>query len=544
MNRSGTATGAPVRSDHIGVRTSGLAETSRRRHLWLWLLAVNAGLALPTAVSSSSLFADITYLMGLILVLGVLIAATLRVNAAERRVWLLFSAVAVMWLAGDVVERVLVAVGRSPAIGDVGPADVFWLASYPLEVMAVAALIGARRLPRQIVRDIRLDVLTITVAPALGAWIVLVEPRLDAAGSVVGVLGQLLYPLGDVMVFGLALTTLLIPGSRGLATVALVVCMGASLPLDLLLQLLDNVAPTFDSGRLDAVFLFCNTLLGVAVLHPSRSRLPAPARDDAGRHLHVWRTSVLGLSLLVVSLTNVFAPTTGWHRVPGLLATVVIAVSIVIRFHRITHAQEISARALRRMAEHDQLTGAANREVLTRRLPGFLATAPGAIVYIDLDGFKALNDRHGHSTGDAMLCAVTERLGRLVGDDDLIARTGGDEFVLLLFSCDEDRARDVTSRLLEALCAPLELGSVTVQVGASIGVLVLRRPEDPVSVEDVLHTADAAMYESKRRGGGINVVRYREEGSSAGGNEPTHEPRRRSSVPVRPTSEKETAVVA
>lgn len=152
----------------------------------------------------------------------------------------------------------------------------------------------------------------------------------------------------------------------------------------------------------------------MAALHPSLRTLTAPAKDDAGQHLRVRRTSVLEVEFLAVGLTNVLAANSGWHRTPGLLVTVVVAGSIVICFHPITRAQEVAATALRRMAEHDQLTSAANCEVSTGRLPDFVTTAPGAIVLIDLDGFKASTTGTGTPTENREAAIVRVKLSERV----------------------------------------------------------------------------------------------------------------------------------
>jgi diguanylate cyclase (GGDEF)-like protein len=206
---------------------------------------------------------------------------------------------------------------------------------------------------------------------------------------------------------------------------------------------------------------------------------------------------------------------------------VVIALTIVLRFYRTARSQELATTALRELADHDQLTGAANRELLRRRLPEFITGHRGLLVYLDLDGFKILNDTHGHHVGDAILCAVTRRLGDRVRSGDTIARIGGDEFVLLLHGCGDDEAPAIAQRILDDVRAPVTVDSLAVTVGASIGVVVLERPETPglgadqrglrlldgaagleTLTEDVMRSADTAMYDVKRQGGGFRIVRF------------------------------------
>lgn len=490
---------------------------------WWGLIAVSALLALPTAISPGSRAADVTYLCGEATQCAALFLAVRRMGRRERLPWLLLAVVTLMWLAGDTLQRVTAMLGWS--VGHLP--DAFWLSSYVVEILAVNAMIRARNLPRPVVRDIQLDVLIITTAAALGDWLVIIEPALGHQESLLATATGLLYPIGDVVIFSLALTVILVPGTRGTATVMLVTCMAATLPLDFLFQTLASKVPSFDTGHLDAGFLVSNALLVAAALHPDRARLTAPARDGAGRHLQLWRIGVLGLSLVAVSLTNVFVRETGLRLVPGLIATVVIALTIVLRFYRTARSQELATTALRELADHDQLTGAANRELLRRRLPEFITGHRGLLVYLDLDGFKILNDTHGHHVGDAILCAVTRRLGDRVRSGDTIARIGGDEFVLLLHGCGDDEAPAIAQRILDDVRAPVTVDSLAVTVGASIGVVVLERPETPglgadqrglrlldgaagleTLTEDVMRSADTAMYDVKRQGGGFRIVRF------------------------------------
>jgi diguanylate cyclase (GGDEF)-like protein len=168
------------------------------------------------------------------------------------------------------------------------------------------------------------------------------------------------------------------------------------------------------------------------------------------------------------------------------------------------------------------MTGTANRALLMRRLPAFVAAERGLLVFIDLDGFKAVNDSHGHHVGDLVLCAVADRLAGIIREADTIARVGGDEFVILFHGAGHDEAPGIAQRIHTDLCRPVTAGSVTTRVGASIGVVVLDPeasghppapagtdvPQDEAAMEDILRAADSAMYDVKRRGGGIQLVTY------------------------------------
>jgi len=163
---------------------------------------------------------------------------------------------------------------------------------------------------------------------------------------------------------------------------------------------------------------------------------------------------------------------------------------------------------LERVASTDTLTGLSNRraffDTLERELAeGAAAGAAVALLYLDLDRFKGINDTLGHAAGDALLVHVAHRLRSCIRAGDVAARVGGDEFVLLLAQMAPDSSEHVTARVAERalalLCDPIELDGGTHRVGASIGLTTAQPGK--MDSETLLATADAAMYEAKRAGG-------------------------------------------
>jgi diguanylate cyclase (GGDEF)-like protein len=129
-----------------------------------------------------------------------------------------------------------------------------------------------------------------------------------------------------------------------------------------------------------------------------------------------------------------------------------------------------------------------------------------ALLIIDLDGFKKVNDTVGHHAGDALLQAVGKRLQAAVRDDDLVSRLGGDEFaVLLTRNPDPVSAAAIASRLHDRLREPLCVDDHEVRVGASIGIAMF--PDAAADMPSLMRHADAAMYEAKRSGGGVRIFR-------------------------------------
>jgi diguanylate cyclase (GGDEF)-like protein/PAS domain S-box-containing protein len=160
---------------------------------------------------------------------------------------------------------------------------------------------------------------------------------------------------------------------------------------------------------------------------------------------------------------------------------------------------------LRRRALEDPLTGLANRALLGSHLERALYTSLRhnvqiAVMMIDLDRFKYLNDTLGHGIGDELLCAVAERLRGAVRDEDLVARLGGDEFVVVCAEAESDAAiGEVAQRLVDVLAQPFGVAGRELHVSASVGVTVAN---EGASADSLLRDADAAMYRAKERGGG------------------------------------------
>lgn len=165
----------------------------------------------------------------------------------------------------------------------------------------------------------------------------------------------------------------------------------------------------------------------------------------------------------------------------------------------------------RRAEGCDPLTGLFNRRGF--ELPGrqLLAQHVGrpdklALLFVDLDGFKAINDRFGHAVGDAVLQVVAARLAAGMRHSDLVCRHGGDEFVCLLANLDsEARAISLAAELLRALTQPCALAGHQVRVGASIGVALF--PRDGANLSSLLRSADGAMYDAKELRCGLARVR-------------------------------------
>ncbi len=161
---------------------------------------------------------------------------------------------------------------------------------------------------------------------------------------------------------------------------------------------------------------------------------------------------------------------------------------------------------LRHQAHHDALTELANRSLLLERLVSVTSSSvtPASVLFLDLDDFKAVNDGHGHETGDRLLVHVARRLESCCRPGDTVARLGGDEFALLLVDMTSpDDAVTVAKRIIATLARPFDLDGVSIETHASIGVAMIEPGSQP---DDVLKEADEAMYVAKGEGKGTYRV--------------------------------------
>jgi diguanylate cyclase (GGDEF)-like protein len=177
----------------------------------------------------------------------------------------------------------------------------------------------------------------------------------------------------------------------------------------------------------------------------------------------------------------------------------------LLSYSRDITAQKTSEQQLVHRAEHDSLTDLPNRGLFMDRLRSGIARAkrnnqPLALLFVDLNDFKPVNDEHGHQTGDRLLRVVAQRLMAAVREVDTVARVGGDEFAVILEAIsDADDAAAVAVKIAECIGEPFSIGSQTLRIGASTGIAIY--PGDGDEVSTLLQHADAQMYRAKRAAG-------------------------------------------
>jgi diguanylate cyclase (GGDEF)-like protein len=481
------------------------------QHLGALLVGACAAGMLSTTLlppSVAALVSDVTQALAA----GAAAAATGRHAARStglrmRAAWWLLSAACAAWCAGQVYWATLAARGEAPfpSLADVG--------FLGFAVLAVLALVvhpaGGGRTGR---RQRALDAVMSTSAVGLVSWQTALGAvlREDTGHDVVVRVLLAAYPVADTALVVLAV--LLVTRTAGDRRPLNLVAAGVT-ALAVADSAFTYLAATssYDGGVADAGWAIAFVLLAVAGLCTPL----APADHDPGERRRTGTAaSLLPYAPVTVALATALARSlAGTPISPGeiLAATVVIAALMARQYMTVREnvrlADDLAAREaqLRHLAFSDPLTGLANRSLFLDRLQHALALhardmRPVAVVFLDLDDFKAVNDTLGHAAGDELLMRVSERLTGALRGGDTVARLGGDEFAALLE--DGGDPLEAAARITAAMAVPFSVAGHTRVVGASTGVVALGAGDAAAGADELMARADAAMYAAKRAGKG------------------------------------------
>jgi diguanylate cyclase (GGDEF)-like protein len=417
-----------------------------------------------------------------------------RTPRGGRSPWWLVLAALTSFNLGNLLWIWLVEWGGQ-ATGDGSFADVLFTTADVL--ILVSAMIVVRRRGRRDAGGIIDSVIT-ALAVGFLLWDAVLLPALSPAQSQAAnqipvfinilVMGGTVGALGRVALAG---------GRRSGAVWMLALGIVTALAGNLLAVLTTDPVTYVRPDWTNNVFLFAYVALGCAALHPSAAWLtePGPAPDD---DLTPARMTFLGLMLAVVPLIG------GGRALLGLptdaplvaLGSAAVIPLVMVRIARLAAQRRAALGALHRLATCDSLTGLPNRAACLDRLGAELETGPDAlaVLFCDLDGFKPVNDRLGHAAGDELLIVVADRLRAGLRDPDLVARFGGDEFVLVCRG--PDKVEAICERIRELVATPITVVGEQVRVGLSVGV-ARALPSD--TTDSLLTRADLAMYDAKKR---------------------------------------------
>ena len=436
---------------------------------------------------------------------------------ARLHAWMLLAAGVALQSLGDVMLAFLAGPDHIEPFPSV--ADVPYLAGYVLIAFGLIALVRAGS--REHDRAAWIDGLIVAAAAAIFIWVFVIREEIASSADVPTGFVASAYPFFDIVQIAVV-AHLILGGHRTPSLILLVAAFAASLVADLAYAVL-SLQGAYHVGQLvDAGWLLGYLALGAAALHPSMAISGAgPASESAGQATLTRRRLLLlaggattGPLVIALQALRGEPPDTFAIAIGLSIVYLLVLGRVVLGLNALQGSlRERSNLAieLAEQASHDPLTGLANRRLFLVRLEAALAqSGPGrraALVYLDLDRVKAINDSKGHAAGDAAIAAVAERLRSGLRSADTVARLGGDEFGIILALATDAEALAVAARINALLGEPVSVGEDAAPMSASVG-LAFATPDDTVS--DVIRNADQAMYRAKSRGGG-SFVRYSDE---------------------------------
>ena len=439
-----------VRADQIRLHSEPKGADKVFVRSWRgFFLAGIVAVAVLCAVAPESTAARAGYDVA-ITVVGVLAWAGTRRPGNDRIAWTLMAGGMTCWVVGDLIWDGYAYLGWNRP--GVSIADALYLAGYPLFAAGILRII-ARRTPGRY-REGLLDGIAFAIAAAIATWALLVVPTTRDARLVEALVWGA-YPFVDVLLLAAVAWLVLTPGKRTAPTWLLLVFLGATWVLDVLWSALPLLNENFDIDRLNAGYPVAYAALALAALAGSSGELTAPTAMPNGR-MHPARFLLLGVALMTAPYIAIGTTSISFgSKLFLFVASTLLAGIVLARFRIAVREREEAHGVLEFQADHDHLTGLYNRrpwvEHLERRLERARHTANVVgVMYIDLDGFKPVNDNWGHATGDELLAAVGERIRSVVRPRDVVARLGGDEFAVC---CDDlasvDDAHVIMGRVAE-----------------------------------------------------------------------------------------------
>ena len=477
-----------------GIEEAPMHPGDRRAHVGI--VATGALLVAACALGPAWRYAAVS--VATLLPLAVLVLQLPRRHGPTRAGWVLMAGGTAVLAVHNVQNQVALAGTGSPAVGAFSGTTL--ALGYALLVVG-GGLTAARYAGAD--RGGMLDAAVIGLAAANLLWGLVLYPAHVRRGSGPA---TLLYEMALVLLVaalaGVILRMAVVVRPMRTAALHLALAIGASIAADVAFTFTEDPVTHLATPWASVLCTVALVAFAAALAHPSSAAAPDPGPETVG--LTRRRLTFLGAALATTPALVVVLQLTGGPIDPTLVGagSLLMVPLVVARLAQLARRTAEAERHLRHLASHDELTGLPNRRTMQQHLESLLGrstagASPGVVVlYIDLDDFKVVNDTHGHVVGDQLLRIVGSRIRASVRPQDMVARFGGDEFVVLL---EGDRAAgvDVGRRVEAALALPVAVGAVRASGRASIGIAVAT-PGQRIDAERLVERADAEMYCAKR----------------------------------------------
>ncbi|GIM96644.1 putative bifunctional diguanylate cyclase/phosphodiesterase [Paractinoplanes toevensis] len=424
-----------------------------------------------------------------------------NLKPADRLPWRMVRAGGWLFIVASVIRALVPSTMNTPPTAIALVPNSFIVPAYLCLGYAFLVMLRRRRAGDD--DPARIDAILVGLAAAFVTWTFVISPALYASNLSGFQVLDALFPIFDVVMLILVAQLMLAGGVQQVALWLMIVAAACMFVGDLLFSLRDAQLIDISPMASNASFLLMFVLIPAAALHPSTRTLVQPQKIVV-RDLSKLRMTVIGLVVVVPTIITSLVPVgeviNDLVRA-GLCALIVL--SVLGRVVRSNNSRVRAEKVTRRRATHDALTDLPNRELLSDTVSRWAGRAATdhleiSLLFIDLDRFKMVNDHWGHEVGDELLCAVAGRLGEQVRAEDVVARIGGDEFVIALASPSHLRlAESLAGRLLEEFAKPFGLSVGDVVVSASIGVA---KSTGGAHALELIRDADTAMYKAKGSG--------------------------------------------
>jgi diguanylate cyclase len=446
---------------------------------------------LHAAVPVSSLLGALPFDLFGLAAAGAVLAGVRVHRPARAAMWYSFAAGMALFALGDVVFDVYRWVLHEAPYPS--PADAFYLAAYPMLIGGLVLLLG--RLRGHSVAGL-IDAAVLSTGLGVTFWIFVLHPV--AAGTAASGLENWIstaYPAVDVLMIVLLTRLLAEPGGRSASTRLLTAGVLLLLAGDIAFSVVNLYADAAYQQQIDTLFLLSHVLWGAAALHPAMAAPMTVTPPEAARRRGRLAAAVVCALLAPALLLVPFVGEDPVNRRSAAIGSIVLLLLVIARLAGSMERERRHAAALARVRLADDVTGLANRRRLELALAEAGERGRPQLALVGLNGLQGLNDELGRAAGDRVLAVLA---GRLAGaaPEALVARTGGEEFAVLLADASAAEARNLTAQLVAALQPPVSDGDRMLLIGVSLGVSG-GAGVDPV---ELYRQAEVAMHASRRSG--------------------------------------------